>query len=53
MTYSFQPSGKWTSVHQMTLNGKRDGFTLEDFKASVLPLQQDQIEATLRVKEGF
>lgn len=32
MTYSFQPTGKWTSVHQMTLNGKRDGFDLEDFK---------------------
>ncbi|RLB75367.1 MAG: type II toxin-antitoxin system HipA family toxin, partial [Deltaproteobacteria bacterium] len=86
MTYSFQPTGKWTSVHQMTLNGKRDGFTLEDFKACaravlmkrgraeiiinevrevvshwqdyaeearVLPLQRDQIEATLRVKERF
>jgi len=33
MTYSFQPSGRWTSRHQMTLNGKQDGFVLEDFKA--------------------
>lgn len=33
MTYSYQPSGKWTSNHQMTMNGKRNGFTLEDFKA--------------------
>jgi serine/threonine-protein kinase HipA len=33
MTYSFQPTGKWTSTHQMTLNGKRDGFTLDDFRA--------------------
>ncbi len=33
MTYSFQPSGKWTSTHQMTMNGKRDDFTIEDFKA--------------------
>lgn len=32
MTYSYQPSGKWTSSHQMTLGGKRDGFTLDDFK---------------------
>jgi serine/threonine-protein kinase HipA len=32
MTYSYQPGGKWTSNHQMTLNGKRGGFTLEDFK---------------------
>ncbi len=33
MTYSFNPSGAWTSTHQMTMNGKRDNFTLEDFKA--------------------
>jgi serine/threonine-protein kinase HipA len=33
MTYSYQPGGKWTSSHQMTMNGKRNGFTLEDFKA--------------------
>ncbi|MFO7601205.1 type II toxin-antitoxin system HipA family toxin [Desulfosarcina sp.] len=33
MTYSYQPGGKWTSIHQMTMNGKRSGFTLEDFKA--------------------
>ncbi|NTV98426.1 MAG: type II toxin-antitoxin system HipA family toxin [Chlorobiaceae bacterium] len=33
MTYSYQPGGKWTSCHQMTMNGKRDGFTLEDFLA--------------------
>lgn len=33
VTYSFNPSGAWTASHQMTLNGKRDDFTLEDFKA--------------------
>ncbi len=33
MTYSYQPGGKWTSSHQMTMNGKRGEFTLEDFKA--------------------
>jgi len=33
MTYSFSPSGKWTASHQMTMNGKRDNFTMEDFKA--------------------
>jgi len=31
MIYSYQPSGKWTSSHQMTVNGKRDNFTLDDF----------------------
>jgi serine/threonine-protein kinase HipA len=33
VTYSYSPSGAWTATHQMTLNGKRDGFTLADFHA--------------------
>jgi serine/threonine-protein kinase HipA len=33
MTYSYNPSGAWTARHQMTLNGKRDDFALEDFKS--------------------
>lgn len=33
VTYSYNPSGSWTATHQMTLNGKRDGFTLVDFEA--------------------
>jgi len=33
MTYAYNPAGLWTSTHQMTVNGKRDGFTLEDFRA--------------------
>jgi serine/threonine-protein kinase HipA len=30
MAYSYNPSGVWTGQHQMSLNGKRDGFDLED-----------------------
>lgn len=33
VTYSFNPSGAWTASHQMTMNGKRDDFDIEDFKA--------------------
>ncbi len=33
MTYSYNPSGAWTRDHQMSLNGKRDRFDVEDFKA--------------------
>ena len=33
VTYSYNPNGVWTSQHQMSLNGKRHGFELEDFKA--------------------
>lgn len=31
--YAYNPSGPWTSTHQMTLNGKRDDFTSEDLVA--------------------
>jgi serine/threonine-protein kinase HipA len=33
VSYSYNPAGAWTDRHQMTLNGKRDGFTLADFQA--------------------
>lgn len=33
ITYSFNPNGLWTATHQMSVNGKRDGFTLADFNA--------------------
>ena len=33
MTYSYNPQGDWTSRHQMSLNSKRDNFTIDDFKA--------------------
>jgi len=33
LTFSFNPAGRWTARHQMMLNGKRDHFTLDDFKA--------------------
>ena len=33
MTYSYNPAGSWTASHQMTINGKRDGFTLADLRA--------------------
>jgi serine/threonine-protein kinase HipA len=31
--YAHNPAGAWTSRHQMTLNRKRDGFTIDDFIA--------------------
>ena len=32
VSYAYQPSGRWTNQHQMSLNGKRDDFTIEDFR---------------------
>ena len=33
VTYAYNPDGLWTSQHQMSINGKRDGFELEDLIA--------------------
>ena len=33
VTYAYNPAGRWTGTHQMTFNGKREKFTLDDFKA--------------------
>ncbi len=33
ITYSYNPTGSWTATHQMTMNRKRDGFTVADFRA--------------------
>ena len=33
ISYAWNPSGEWTSRHQMSVNGKRDGFEREDLHA--------------------
>ncbi|WP_109301068.1 type II toxin-antitoxin system HipA family toxin [Aquimarina sp. AU474] len=33
ITYSYNPVGIWTSMHQMSINGKRDDFTMQDLIA--------------------
>jgi len=30
VAYSYNPSGTWTSRHQMSMNGKREGFATDD-----------------------
>ena len=30
LCYSYSPTGKWTAVHQMSINGKQDEFTWAD-----------------------
>ena len=54
ITYSYQPTGRWTSTHQMTINGKRDDFTLDDFHAcgKAAMLKQGQAKTILnRVRD--
>jgi serine/threonine-protein kinase HipA len=32
VTYAYSESGVWTAQHQMSINGKRSDFTIEDFE---------------------
>lgn len=49
ITYSYNPQGAWTATHQMTLNGKRDGFTREDVNAcaSIAGLKRGRADTML------
>jgi hypothetical protein len=33
VSYAWSPTGEWTSRHQMSINGKREGFKREDLLA--------------------
>jgi len=50
ITFSFNPAGKWTVNHQMTLNGKRDNFVLDDFKAcaKTVAMKRGRAEAIIQ-----
>ena len=51
MTYSYNPSGAWTALHQMSINGKRDGFTLTDLRACAASALIKRARADAIVKE--
>ncbi len=51
ITYSYNPTGTWTARHQMTMNGKRDGFTLQDFTACAGAAQMKEKKAAAIVRE--
>ena len=50
MTYSFNPAGDWTARHQMTMNGKHENFTMEDFRASakIAVMKRGRAEAIVK-----
>lgn len=50
LIYAYNPSGAWTSRHQMTLNGKRDHFLTDDLlaAASAANLKPPQAKTILR-----
>ncbi|HEX4438084.1 MAG TPA: type II toxin-antitoxin system HipA family toxin [Solirubrobacteraceae bacterium] len=49
VTWAWQPGNRWLDVHQMSLNGKRDNFTLPDLRAvaRVGGLKRGRAEAIL------
>jgi serine/threonine-protein kinase HipA len=49
VTYAYNPAGLWTSRHQMSINGKTDEFTREDFDtvAQVAGLKRGRSAAIL------
>jgi serine/threonine-protein kinase HipA len=49
VVYAFNPKGRQTSRHQMSINGKRDGFSVADLRsvASVASLKRGQAEEIL------
>lgn len=48
--YAYNPAGAWTHQHQMSLNGKRDGFTMDDLVAfgGFCGLKRPKAEAIIR-----
>ncbi|HZC16492.1 MAG TPA: HipA domain-containing protein, partial [Caulobacteraceae bacterium] len=54
MTWSYNPAGQWTARHQMSMNGKRDGFTLADFTAcaETIPLKRGRAGTIVKEVEA-
>jgi serine/threonine-protein kinase HipA len=52
--YSYNPSGPWTAQHQMSMNGKRDAFTREDFTtfANTAGMKRGRDKVILQEVEG-
>jgi len=45
--WSYNPAGSWTNRHQMSVNGKLDGFTLRDLET---PAQQYDIRQAAKIR---
>jgi serine/threonine-protein kinase HipA len=55
LVYAYNPAGRWTAQHQMSINGKRDGFTVEDLRrvAEMASMKRGRVEEILaRVSEA-
>ena len=52
ITYAYNPSGAWTSAHQMSLNGKRDNFTRDDIATFASAADLTRVEG-LRILDNI
>ncbi len=54
LTWAWQPGNLWLDSHQMSINGKRDGFTVADLRevARLGGLKQGRAEAVLAEVSG-
>ncbi|MGE4426877.1 MAG: type II toxin-antitoxin system HipA family toxin [Solirubrobacteraceae bacterium] len=50
LTWSYKPGNRWLQAHQMTINGKRDDFTVDDLRtvARVAGLRRGRSDRVLR-----
>lgn len=59
LTYAYNPDGQWTSSHQMTVNGKRRNFTMNDMvdaaRIARLPRGRGQriVDETIEAVDGW
>lgn len=51
VTYAYRPGGPWTGSHQMSMNGKRDGFSMGDFSECARAARLKQGQARIIVHE--
>lgn len=51
VTYSYRPDGQWTGRHQMSVNGKRDDFTLDDLRACARAVGLKERRADVLLRE--
>jgi len=51
ITYSFNPEGKWTSRHQMTINSKDHDFTMDDMLKSAEKMKIKPEEAKTMIND--
>lgn len=51
LTFAFNPDGKFTRHHQLSLNGKLGGFVLQDFRDLAGKVDISQARATAMIEE--